>query len=469
VTSDSPDPDPFALRTFPLRGGRAVEVLRDGMRAPGAASLGGSGLIPWSEITHLAPGRRHLRIGTTRGVRLLPRAEFVHPADAHELVREIVSRIAASPEGRLQLARMAAIEERWRHPAAVRATPALAVICVLVFGLQLAFHPLLEEVAAFGATLARVEPWRYVTGNLLHATWPILHLPLNLLAIFAFGLLVERALGAAATGFVMIVSGVAAMAGAALAGLEGVVGASGIAMGLVGAMLWLEYRHADALPAAWRVPRRIFVGLLVAENLLFLFVPWVATSGHLGGLAGGALAAALVSAPLLRRPVAPRWLVAANALLGVAVVASVSAAAFELAGGETGILPRRGERLLGLDHAPVELLNDTAWMIALSPSPTPPALDVALRLAERAAGESGRSNANILDTLAEVLFRLGKPAEAVETIDEAIRLEPGESYFREQRRRFTGERDYDDRPAPPGLPLRPPAAPFESEPPGVPI
>jgi membrane associated rhomboid family serine protease len=468
VTPDAPDP--YAPLTFRLRGGRAVEVLREGLRAPGVAFLGRAGIVPWSEITHLAPGRRHLRIGTTRGVRLLSRTEFVEPADAQVLLREIVARIAAGPEGRVQLARMAAIEERWRHPAPVRATPALAALCVLVFGVQLASGHLLEEVAAFGATLARVEPWRYVTGNLLHASFPILHLPLNLLAIFAFGLLVERALGAAATAFVMTVSGLAAMAGAALAGLEGVVGASGIAMGLVGAMLWLEYRHADALPAAWRVPRRVFVVLLVAENLLFLFVPWVATSGHLGGLAGGALAAALVSAPLLRQPEAPRWLVAADVLLGVAVVASVSAAGLELARGEAEILPRRGERLLSLEHAPPELLNDTAWMIAISPEPTPPALDVALRLAERAVDESGRTDANILDTLAEVLFRLGQPAEAVDTIDEAIALEPGQVYFREQRRRFTGERDFEDRPPPPGLPFGlPPGDPFEGAPPGIPI
>jgi rhomboid protease GluP len=468
VTADAPDA--FAPRTFPLRGGRAVEVLRDGLRTPGAALLGGAALVPWSEITHLAPGRRHLRVGTTRGVQLLPRAEFVHPADAHALVREILARIAAGPAGSLQLARMAAIEQRWRHPAQVRATPALAALCVLVFGVQLVSGHLLEQVAAFGATLARVEPWRYVTGNLLHDTWFVVHLPLNLLAIYAFGLLVERALGAAATGFIMIVSGGAAMAGSALAGLEGVVGASGIAMGLVGALLWLEFRHAEELPAAWRVPRRLFVGLLVAENLLFFFVPWVATSGHLGGLAGGALAAALVSAPLLRRGSAPAWLVGANALLGVAVVASVAAAGFELSRGRDELLPRRGERLLRLDQAPAGLLNDTAWMIAISPSPAPPALDVALRLAERAVGESARNDANLLDTLAEVLFQLGQQSEALATIDEAIRLEPAESYFREQRRRFTGERAFDDRPEPPGLPFGvPPGHPLESEGPGVPI
>jgi hypothetical protein len=58
----------------------------------------------------------------------------------------------------------------------------------------------------------------------------------------------------------------------------------------------------------------------------------------------------------------------------------------------------------------------------------------------------------------------------VEAIDEAIGLEPGEAYFREQRRRFTGERDFDDRPEPPGFPFGlPPGDPFESVPPGVPI
>jgi tetratricopeptide (TPR) repeat protein len=208
----------------------------------------------------------------------------------------------------------------------------------------------------------------------------------------------------------------------------------------------------------------------VAENLLFLLVPWVATSGHLGGLAGGALAAALVSAPLLRGAGPPGWLVAADALLGAAVLASVSAATLELARGEAEILPRRGERLLSLERAPAALLNDTAWMIAISPEPTPPALDVALRLAERAVGESGGRDANILDTLAEVLFRRGQPEAALATIDRAIALEPDEAYFREQRRRFTGERDFDDRPPPPGFPFAlPPADPLDGLPPGIPI
>ena len=75
---------------------------------------------------------------------------------------------------------------------------------------------------------------------------------------------------------------------------------------------------------------------------------------------------------------------------------------------------------------------------------------------------TGRNDPNVLDTLAEALFAAGSAAEAVETIDEAIALAPDERYFREQRRRFTGERSPEDRPEPPGtwiLPERRPRAP----------
>ena len=56
----------------------------------------------------------------------------------------------------------------------------------------------------------------------------------------------------------------------------------------------------------------------------------------------------------------------------------------------------------------------------------------------------------MLDTLAEALYQSGNRLGALLTIDEAIRLMPNETYFIEQRRRFTGERPDDDRPSPPG-------------------
>jgi hypothetical protein len=91
-------------------------------------------------------------------------------------------------------------------------------------------------------------------------------------------------------------------------------------------------------------------------------------------------------------------------------------------------------------------LNDHAWTIATAPDATRDELEAALLLAERAVAETDRSEATLLDTLAEVQFQLGFDADAVRTIDEAIALEPDETYYREQRRRFIGERARDDRP-----------------------
>jgi len=97
------------------------------------------------------------------------------------------------------------------------------------------------------------------------------------------------------------------------------------------------------------------------------------------------------------------------------------------------------------DISPAEL-NDLAWIIAVSPGSSESELEAALLLAERAVDETGHSEATILDTLAEVQFSLGQTLNAIQTIDEAISNAPEEAYYREQRRRFTGERDPDDRP-----------------------
>jgi membrane associated rhomboid family serine protease len=357
---------------------------------------------------------------------------------------------------------MAEVEERYRSPASLRATRWLVVLCVAIYALELALGPLLIEVAQFSTTLAPVEPWRFATGNLLHDAWLPVHLLANAIAILVFGPLVERPLGARATFFVMAISGLAAMGGSALAGYERVVGASGIASGLVGAVLWLEFRQPDRLPASWRLPRRIFVTLLVIDASITSLVPWIATGGHLGGFAGGALAAGLVAGPVLRGLPQPAWLTLGNVLLALVYLASVGAVGFELAASD-GIMARRGTRLLELGSAPPELLNDTAWWIATEPEPSDAALTTALELAERAVNATERGDPNILDTLAEVLFLLGRKAESIAAIDEAIDLEPRERYFREQRRRFTGDRPFDDRPVPPGF-----TPPLEVEPdPGI--
>ena len=96
------------------------------------------------------------------------------------------------------------------------------------------------------------------------------------------------------------------------------------------------------------------------------------------------------------------------------------------------------------------LLNNLAWQIVTARSPSEGALAAAADLAEMAVALTSHREPTILDTLAEVYFAQGRSEDAVSVIDEAIALAPGEPYYAEQRKRFTGERAADDRPeAPP--------------------
>jgi hypothetical protein len=178
-------------------------------------------------------------------------------------------------------------------------------------------------------------------------------------------------------------------------------------------------------------------------------VPGIAHAAHLGGFLAGAAAMALAGIRV-KGPV-PLWQRAVVAASVAWLVLSLGAVGRDVLAGPE-ILERRAGRLLALDEDDVSamMLNDHAWIIAISDSPDPALLDLALGLAERAVDRTGRNDPNILDTLAEVHFQRGDAALALHVIDEAIALEPQEPYFREQRRRYNGERDPDDLPPPPG-------------------
>jgi hypothetical protein len=60
-----------------------------------------------------------------------------------------------------------------------------------------------------------------------------------------------------------------------------------------------------------------------------------------------------------------------------------------------------------------------------------------------------------------VQFQRGHGADALDTIDEAIAIAPEVPYFREQRRRFSGDRAAHDRPDPPDGYVEPAPAPEE--------
>lgn len=431
-----------------LRGGRRIELGADAIYHPRSLILGGHCTTPYSSLTHVVAGPRGLRIGTEHGSFFYRRHHFEdRPGGPEALARALARRVSLRPGGASQLERMVELDQRMLAPPPLRVGPVLVAIAVVAFLLQLV-APDFYQLGFFSRTLVSFgEGWRFVTANLLHAS--LLHLLLNAAGLLVFGGLLERSLGAPVTVLVAAGGALGAMGASYLAGYESVVGASGIVYGLLGALLWVEFDSPARVPVLWRLPRRLFVGLLVAETVILSGVPVIAHGAHLGGFLGGGLVVALAAGPALRNePDGWGRRLLASAVVGV-LLYSTGLQVAAMRETEPGRIARRAEALMRLEAVPPQLLNNEAWRIAISNAPGERDLRVASELAERAVRETEGSDPTILDTLAEVYFQSGRTDEALVTIDAAIALAPDEEYYREQRRRFTGERDPEDRPAEP--------------------
>jgi len=458
-------------RVFRLRGAAVpIELHAAGMRHPRSVRFGGARFTPFEEVTHVAAGRGAMRVGTRGGSFLFRSSDFAERGAHLALAAELRARIGALPRGAEQLARMQRLDGLAAGRLASPVTAGLALLCVGVFGLQL-LSPLYESDGAFSALLVGFgETWRLVTANFLHAS-PA-HLALNGAGLAVLGAFAERSLGSRGIGPVLALAGLGAMGASWAAGYQHALGASGLVSGLAGALLWLEFRAPDAVPVGWRLPRWTFVGLVALDSVALLAVPGIAHAAHAGGLAAGALGAAAVG-PRLQAGGRPRpGLRALNALAVAALLLAGTAWLHSVATADAEALARRGEALLEEGSADPELLNNEAWRIAISGAPSAAALEVARRMAERAAEQTDWSAPAILDTLAEVHFLSGRAELARALARDAIALAPREPYYREQLRRFAGDRDAGDRPPDPeqepdppgrGEPARPGDAPPGSQ------
>lgn len=451
---------------FALRGRGVVQLGADGFEHPRSRNGRRRTTTRYADLTHLALTRRAAWIATRRGLLVLPREAFEDAHAPERLMHALALRVRALPGGEQQLARMERVDARGRRPVPRSATRGLAALCIVGWFVELAGDPLVHAVGAFSTPLVEDgDLWRIVTANFLHG-FP-LHLVLNLVGLLALGRLAERALGSARTLCVMGASALGAMAASGLVHRGDVVGVSGVVFGLAGAVLWLELRRGEELPAWWRFTpamRRLAIGAVAADVALGFVIPIIAGEAHVGGFAAGLLAtAALTPRGRFDPPAAARPLAAA--VLGATLLA-VAAAGWE-AVRDGDFAARHATRLARLPGIEPGELNNQAWFIAIDPHHTREQLDAALLLARRAVDETSSHEPTFLDTLAEVLFQLGRAGDAVAAIDLAIAQEsedPWASYYREQRRRFTGERAADDRPEDPGssfAPRRPPLPPDE--------
>ena len=432
--------------------GEKVVLDGEGMRIETKRGRTRGRRVSYGDITHVASLSSGFWLGTRSRIMSLRRGRFHERDGADRLVREISRKIAQQPHGLAQLARNSHINNLARHSRPQRAARWVTLVCVAIYLLQLE-DPFVQEVGALVPRLVdEGQLWRLVTANFLHAVSPIpVHLVFNILGLLVLAFLVERPLGTPRTIVVLGLSGLSAMLISYATGSVGVVGASGMVMGLAGAAVALEFHLSERLPTWWRIPRTPFVLILLFELVKDQYAPGIAGEAHLGGFAGGYLTTLLLARPALMG--AP----ARDSLRGLAWgLVALTAICFLIV---TPLLlrsPRALERyawqLLGTMDLGVGSDNDLAWRMATETSASYDQLEPALELAERAAELTDRSDPDILDTLAEVLFVRGDVDGALGAIDEAIGLTRGEEYYVEQRRRFTGERDPDDRPPAPLLP-----------------
>ena len=179
---------------------------------------------------------------------------------------------------------------------------------------------LIDDGGLFGPAISEGGEWyRIVTSGFLHAG--PLHLFLNMFVLYILGGVLEPAIGPARLVGIYFVSLLAGSVGALLLTPDELtVGASGAVYGLMAAtVLIARDRGVEQLASQ--------IGIWIVINLVFTFsIPGISIGGHLGGLAGGAVAALLILAAE-RRPGPQTRLLELAGLAGLCAVGFVLALA----------------------------------------------------------------------------------------------------------------------------------------------
>ncbi|MCK5796335.1 MAG: rhomboid family intramembrane serine protease, partial [Deltaproteobacteria bacterium] len=150
---------------------------------------------------------------------------------------------------------------------------------------------LLRYGANFSVVSLGSEPWRLVASMFLHAN--LLHLGTNAVGLYMLGRFTEQVFGSWRMLVIYAVSGLAGSVTSATmsSGLLS-VGASGAIFGLLGAALVGLHGLRGQVPDRWR--RQLTINLVIVVGLQVLIgfrFTMIDNAAHLGGFAGGAVAA----------------------------------------------------------------------------------------------------------------------------------------------------------------------------------
>jgi membrane associated rhomboid family serine protease len=227
----------------------------------------------------------------------------------------------ARPEGRN---RTVDVRRRSRFDRAPVSMTVLAA-CVAI-GVMTLLAPALEaqlfaRFALVNVLVAEGEWWRLLTSAFLHVG--LMHLAFNMYALYLFGPELEGKVGSMP--FALLYAA-AAVGGGVASYVFGpanyvAVGASGAIFGLFGAWLFVAYRMRRS-PGGRNLLSQL-LAMLAINLALPLLLPNIGWLAHLGGLATGALVAAIWSRVAVGHPDAVRRRSISAGLVLVALLAVV--------------------------------------------------------------------------------------------------------------------------------------------------
>ncbi|MEZ4401495.1 MAG: rhomboid family intramembrane serine protease [Kofleriaceae bacterium] len=276
-------------------------------------------------------------------------------------------------------------------------------------------------------TLTHHELWRLGSSMFIHAG--VLHLGMNMLALYQGGPMIERLYGRAGLVAIFVGGGLVGSLASAVRGTGVSVGASGAILGLFGAYGSFLARHRKQLdPVATSNALRGLAMMAGLNVLLGLSVPNIDQAAHVGGILGG------VAVGWLFERTPRSWRVPRRALVaGGAVVAVVLGAALVVKplGSPLDRYPVVVKEFLAVEHEVVDGLN------ALRGSPaarTPAELaDGYDRLVARWAAARAELEQAGLDERWSKLRRYAKAREdAFRAMAAAARADDGEAFQRGQ-------------------------------------
>ncbi len=212
-------------------------------------------------------------------------------------------------------------------------TVALVTINILVFAAMLGYgaglwhspnHVQLAWGAGFGPATKNGEWWRLGTAMFLH--FGLVHLVMNMWALWDGGRLVERLYGSVRFAVVFLGSGLTGNLLSLIVQGDRAVsgGASGAIFGVYGALLvwlWRERRRVHPTDFRWMFGgAAVFTAVTIGFGLL---IPGIDNAAHIGGLISGALLGVTLARPVPGRGLMDRyshWLAAGTLMAAVSAL-----------------------------------------------------------------------------------------------------------------------------------------------------